>query len=307
MAVVFTAQGNQYEYPTTLDDITFEQFINYLQRVLPREPKLIKDIKQSYEDEAVLMMERNKHTERENRPTKINERIAEIDEEVSKIQAERQDRINSMTELDHAKYLLPYYCRVISHFTGMPYEQIMGIDGEGMRKDYVEALYWIIQQALEIKEEDYEYLDKFQFEADWYYLPKRFMTNSTVIEFMESAQYQSHANEIRHGHYHSMLDVIAVLAKKKGEQYNSEVYTRNKAAFLRLPMRIVTNVAFFLMRRSEVLGTSSQIFTTALRLSRLKQEFSSSPTITAGTSLSKKLLMQGYLPFRPTMHSAQLN
>ena len=72
----------------------------------------------------------------------------------------------------------------------------------------------------------------------------------TVIEFMESAQFQAKMKEVSNGNVKSMIEVCAVLLKKKGEQYSSIVYNRNRQKFQDLPMSVVANVAFFLQRRS---------------------------------------------------------
>jgi hypothetical protein len=185
--------------------------------------------------------------------------------------------------------MLPYKAKVVAHFTGLPLDRVTGAKAPGMERKAVEFIYSKIVRACDPPSE-YEYQRAYLFEGETYALPERMMTNATVIEFAEAAQFQANSEKLLNGHMHSLIDVIAVLLRKEGEAYSEEVYQRNRAAFERLPLSIALDIAFFLTRQSE---QSVLNFTTSTTLPQgergLKEIAQTLRTATDGISLSRPL------------------
>lgn len=272
--VLFEALGSEFSYPTSLHDVTFGKFLDYLEKVTEREPQELKDLRDNAIEEARLKIEIEEQEGKEGLAID-SDKLDELKRELKEIESRKLELISIINDVLYTHKVLPYFSQVVSHFTKMPYSMIMGL-GEysqlgAMQVKDLEGLYYTIIGALDIDKFEYDYVDRFEFDGDVYYLPERFMENGTVIEFMESAQFQAKMKEVSNGNVKSMIEVCAVLLKKKGEQYSSIVYNRNRQKFQDLPMSVVANVAFFLQRRSAELERSFQIYTSSQQLSTLKQ------------------------------------
>jgi hypothetical protein len=239
-----------YKYPTDPEDITFSEFTGYLDKVYSKAPQIIKDI-----DKAVD----------EGDSEKAQELAASIDDEVL------------------AKQMYPYFARVVSYFTKVSYSVLVGMDGQGINVQQLEGLYYQILRALTPPPADqYEYQKEFDFLGNVWVIPDRLMAHASVIEFAEAAQFQASMKEVENGQFRALIDVCAVLLRKKGEAYSDNIYKRNKRLFQDLPLSVVWQVAFFLMRQSMKLSNNFRIYTAALGLSRLKRELSNLQTTTDG-------------------------
>ena len=259
MAVIFKFLEEEKSYPQSLSDITFQQFIDYLEKILPRKPVVLQNLEQAFVDENILKDELIKvQASREKGKAK---RLEELNEEIKAASENRVKSLAEMSNLVFARDVLPYMAEVVSFFCQIPYDMIMGIshpEGKGMDPTNLESLYWLICSAMEIRAEDYKYQKEYEFNDRLYLLPDRYMEKSTVIEFMESAQLQAAMEKVQNGYFHSMLDVCSVLLKRKKERYSDAVYERNKKEFRVLPMSVVVQVAFFLLKRNEPSKRSSK-------------------------------------------------
>ena len=250
MSVVFTIPGDKtkYAYPTGPEDVTFGQFVGYLD-LAEKAPKVIKDLEQAVTDGD-------------------EERIQEVAAE--------------MTPGIMAKDVYPYFGKVVSYFTNLPFAVLIGEVGPGMNVGQLESLYHIILKAL-APPADYEYSKTFKWNGETWIIPDRLMENSSVIEFAEAAQFQAVMAEAKNGHFRALVDVCAVILRKEGETYTDNIYKRNRRLFEDLPLSIVWQVAFFLMRRSAKLNRDFQIYTASRTLGRLKRELKTLRESTAGT------------------------
>ena len=250
MSVVFTIPGDKtkYRYPTGAEDVTFGQFVGYLD-LAEKAPQIIKELEQAVTDGD-------------------EERIQEV--------------AAQMTPKVMAKDVYPYFAKVVSYFTNLPFAVLIGEVGPGMNVGQLESLYHIILKAL-APPADYEYSKTFKWNGETWIIPDRLMENSSVIEFAEAAQFQAAMSEVKEGHFRALIDVCAVLLRKRGEQYTDNIYKRNKRLFDTLPMDIVWQVAFFLTRRSAALGRDFQIYTASRTLGRLRQELKTLRRSTVGT------------------------
>lgn len=242
MKVIFTIPNDpkKYSYPTAPEDVTFGQFVAYLDNVYPKAPEILKQIEETID--------------------------AGDQEKVQKLNAGIDNRML-------ARDIYPYFARVVSHFTGIELSILIGERGPGMNVKTLEALYNTVLRALAPPPSDqYEYRKEVEFNGELWIIPDRLMENASVIEFAEAAQFQAAMSEVKEGHFRALIDVCAVLLRKRGEQYTDNIYKRNKRLFDSLPMDIVWQVAFFLTRRSAALGRDFQIYTASRTLGRLKQE-----------------------------------
>lgn len=276
-----------YPIPENLSDVQFGKFLAYLEEVLPHEPEKLAILKESYLNQR----EANFHIARidaMDRPKPLDRKHKEDwQKNIQEIKAGRKKMLDNITDAEYSRDFLPYFARVVSFFSGMEYDALMGI-GEYKGKppmDYktLEALYWKIMSGLEVRESDLTFIQEFELDGEKYTLPDRLMENATVIEFMESSQFEESMKQVKDGKWKAMLDVTCVLLKKPGEQYSDEVYQRNRRNFHRLTMGQMLNVAFFLMKRSNTLGQSTLIYSLSRQIAKIKQASKSSIRLSAGT------------------------
>lgn len=249
MKVVFTIPEDKtkYSYPTEPEDVTLGKFVEYMDAVYSKAPQLIKDI-----DAAIDSGDQEK----------VHELTGTIDNDLL------------------AKEFYPYFARVVSFFSSVPYTVLIGLEGQGMNVKQLEALYNIIIHAL--APPPYVYEKTFQFKGETWLIPDRLMEHATVIEFAEAAQFQASMEQVENGHIKALIDVCAVLIRKEGETYSENIYKRNKKLFEELSLSVVWQIAFFLMNRSRKLGRDFQIYTAALTLGQLKRALKTSQKISDG-------------------------
>lgn len=272
---IFTIPGDErkYRYPDGPQDVTLGQYLTFLQNVTPSEPAIIREAEANVARLAELekdiepwIKKVTKQPELFTRkdlaqllvgyandpqsPKKARQILPPLAAEYLSAVEKAEKYDTAMGRLWYAREMIPYMCRVVSHFTGVPADRT-----PGMERKAVEFLYGKIVKAITPPEE-YSYRRTYIFEGEVYALPERMMTNSTVIEFAEAAQFQANVERVTNGHMLSLIDVIAVLLRKEGEPYSEAVYERNREAFTRLPLSVALDVAFFLMRRSEAYALS---------------------------------------------------
>lgn len=254
MIKLTTDNGVKFTYPESLHDITLKQYIEYLDFVQPTKPQILKDI-----DKANI---------------KIQECIDGRDNKGLEIaKSDLYTLLDSIDDVIKYQQFFPYYARVISYFSGLDVAFILGQDGgEGMRVDHLEGLYAktinIFNNLPEV-----EYTNVLEVNDELWYLPERFMANSTVIEFAESAQFQANMAKVDGGEWKALAKMMCVLVRKKDEQYSDKLLKREEL-FLSWNLYDCWTVAFFLSKQIEKYAISSAIYTNARNLMQLKQELS---------------------------------
>lgn len=257
-----TDNGYKFSYPNTLEDITLKQYIEFLDFVETTKPKCLLDIEEAN--------------------NKIQEAIELKDKKGLEI---AQNELNASIDVidDVVKYqqLFPYYARVVSFFSGLDVAIILGTnDGQGMK---VEHLEWLYNHITDIFNHlpAIEYSNTIEVNGEKWYLPEQYMTNSTVIEFAEAAQFQSNMSKIENGHWKSIAKVMCVLVRKKDEQYSDKLLKREEL-FLSWNLLDCWKVAFFLRRQIEILKINTATSTNLLNLMRLELELKSSTMDSVG-------------------------
>lgn len=305
--IVFTIPGDdrQYEYPSSPEDVTFGKYLEYLDTILPQRPAVLDAVQEVTAEAVPHLRELNdylvragmdkvtalsealeagsKYLESENTTGKGRKVVPVLIDALAPIAVQWSDVLTGITNIDYATGLLPYYAKVVAHFTGLPLGKVLGHDGSAMNYRQVEALYAKIMEFVDPHTWNPDDIEGVDFQGVRYVLPERLMEKATVIEFAEAAQFQASMQEVRDGDVRAMIDVCAVILRPEGVAYDDKGYEERKELFKGLPLADVLRVAFFLIRQSERLGQSFQIFTLARRLAKLKQVSKPWPTVTAGT------------------------
>jgi hypothetical protein len=205
---IFALNNESYKHPDTCEDVTIQQVIEYYRDVYPTRPSLMQEMQEAVEREPI-----------------DEKRVAAIEKKMqSKVWISSQ--------------LYPFMSRTVTHFCGAP-EQVLTMTTPA----HLEYLYGKCLDAMAMPRTDYKKL--YMIDGEVYELPEKLMSNATLQEFAEAAQYEENAALAKDGNWEGMLNVAAVVLRKVGEEYSEEVYNRNRARFRTLPLLTLYEVAFF--------------------------------------------------------------
>jgi hypothetical protein len=109
-----------------------------------------------------------------------------------------------------------------------------------------------------------QYKQFYLIDGEIYKLPTKLMSQSTLQEFAEAAQYEENAQLVKDGNWEGLLNVCSVILRKEDEEYSEYVYERNRERFKTLPLQTLYEVGFFLK-------TLSLNYVLGLNLSLLKR------------------------------------
>jgi len=231
---VFSLNNQKYTHPETCEDVTIQQVIEFYRDVYPTRPALMLEMSEAVSEEP------------------INEK------RVAAIEKKMQSKVWISTQL------YPYFVRVVSHFCGVPVETLQGTSPE-----HLEYLYHHCIGAMRNPGE-VQYKQLYLIDGEVYNLPTKLMSQSTLQEFAEAAQYEENAEIVSKGRpdthefYEGLLNVCSVILRKENEEYSDDVYERNRARFKTLPLQTLYEVGFFLK-------TLSLNYVLGLNLSLLKR------------------------------------
>lgn len=271
---VFTVPGEEtkYYYPEVNEDVTLGDYLYYLEKIIPQEPVELSAFRAQWGILQALQEDLNpwlqkaglaKDCDSEEIAGALREWLSgagatkkaqmivpQLLLEWEKAKDNLDQTVDAMDDVWHGVKMLPFMASTVAHFTKLSLNTILGKDGKGMHVKSLEYLYKKIQRAITPREE-YEYKQLYIVKGEVYQLPDKLMTNSTVIEFAEAAQFQANAEKMRHGSLISLIDVCAVLLRKPDEAYSDAVYQRNRETFKTLTLAQGMEIAFFLMKQSE--------------------------------------------------------
>lgn len=160
---------------------------------------------------------------------------------------------------------LNYYTKHISFWTGAEEKLIRKCKAED-----IAGVYAVHQNYLAPVENTT--FNCFELSGEIYYLPQRFMQNSTIEDFAEANEYEKQLADVMNGQYKALPKVAAVLCRKEGEGFDDyKVEERAKLFESMLNADDLFQVGFFLLRQSEKLQKDLQIYTTSQTLAALKQ------------------------------------
>ena len=160
---------------------------------------------------------------------------------------------------------LNYYTKHIAFFTGAEEKLIRKCKAED-----IAGVYAVHQNYLAPVENTT--FNCFELSGEIYYLPQRFMQNSTIEDFAEANEYEKQLADVMNGQYKALPKVAAVLCRKEGEGFDDyKVEERAKLFESMLNADDLFQVGFFLLRQSEKLQKDLQIYMTSQTLAALKQ------------------------------------
>lgn len=164
------------------------------------------------------------------------------------------------------KAWLMFYAKYISFWTGA--------DEKLVRKCKVEdiaGIFGLHQKYLAPSENTT--FNCFELLGEIYYLPQRFMQESTIEDFAEASEYEKQLADVLNGQYKVLPKVAAVICRKEGEGFDDyKVEERAQLFESKMNADDLFQVGFFLQRQSEKLQKDLQIYTTSQTLAALKQE-----------------------------------
>lgn len=160
-----------------------------------------------------------------------------------------------------------YAARELAFWTGCPLKHI--------RRHDLSEVYavWSLQQRNLAPTENITF-NCVEIEGVIYYLPEKFMTNSTIEDFAEASEYEKQLAEVQNGSFVALPKVASILLRKKGEGFDDyNVEQRAELIEKHLTADDLLQIGFFLQRQSEKLAKDFQIYTTSMTLAQLKQVY----------------------------------
>ncbi len=228
LMIVFTLNGTKYTHPETCEDVTIQQVIDFYRDVYPTRPALMLELSEALNED----------------PIKTGR--------VTAIEKKMESKVWIST------HLYPYFCRVVNHFCGVPID-VLQITTPG----HLDYLYHNCIGAMRNPSE-VQYKQLYLIDGEVYKLPTKLMSQSTLQEFAEAAQYEENAQLVKDGNWEGLLNVCSVILRKENEEYSEDVYNRNRARFKTLHLQTLYEVGFFLK-------TLSLNYVLGLNLSLLKR------------------------------------
>lgn len=160
---------------------------------------------------------------------------------------------------------LKYYTKHIVFWTGASDKLVRKCKAED-----IAGIYSVHQKYLAPIEDST--FNCFELSNEIYYLPQRFMQNSTIEDFAEANEYEKQLADVLNGHYKVLPKLAAVLCRKEKESFDDYKVEERAELFEReMSADDLFQVGFFLQRQSEKLQKDFQIYTTSQTLAQLKQ------------------------------------
>ena len=141
--------------------------------------------------------------------------------------------------------------QILSFWCGLPEEEIGMLDMEDANK---------IMKLLSFVSESYKpiHIDSFTLGDEQFFLPEKFMENSSFGRYIEAEQLELHANMLEKGKIEILPRQIAILCKKQGEKekLNDDIIDERAKKFEKLDMATVWDIGFFLNKLEQGLMIS---------------------------------------------------
>jgi hypothetical protein len=248
--IVFTANGKEYTCPEELKEITFKQFVDYM-NIAETAPS---EVLEAAEIESELLdadtMEQDD----------IKQKLARLDQLKAQIITGRVKK--AYTE---------FKMKVVELFTGLEQDVMKG--RKGINIDSLDMLYGLIQNALVIKNYEKEIITDITIDGEKYVIAEG--KHQTLGEFLEAAQIEEMNARLGKKQYESMIDIAAILLRKEGEEYSDFAYERNREKFMHLDMQTIADISFFFQQKSETLLKTAFVSLAKAEVERLKAEYQS--------------------------------
>ena len=182
------------------------------------------------------------------------EKYAVFIDAVNELQAKLKEDDNE--DIGFYQIVLEYrehFNKLFQTFTGIEPSII-----DRIKADNIYTTYMYIMNFL--KEPDYNKIDSFTFKRKKYYLPKSKvdyfgneieMAEASFGEVVEAMQVQEMDKSFQENNFKVLPYQIAMLCRRKGEDYNDQIIKERAEVFKELPMDVVWQVAFFLIKQKQ--------------------------------------------------------
>jgi len=241
MPAIFQIEETHYK-TRGWDEILYSEFLGYLEDIEPLRPEAL----------DTFLSEHYKALSELDKKLTDEERV----DKAVKMFSERFNLLDANDKMDCYDFM----CIDVGYWCSIDKDLVQ----EAMNLDQLWSTFWLLQYEMNPSnaEED-ETFTGFAANGVEYLLPIKHMTESTVLEFAESAQFQSRMADIEGGNFSAMADVMVVLCRPKGEKYSySKIkHSNRKKIFLKTTMYNVINTAFFLLRLNKTLKNNFLIYT----------------------------------------------
>lgn len=226
MPVIFKIESNEYSYPQSWADVTLDSFLHFIKNIEPTKPARALQLAKLHDFIAL-----------------VEEKELQMDilyqKDYDKAKQEAEQLQNGLTDAEYLAEYLPYKCRYVSHFCG--------IDAENeLHPQEVEVLYNQINANLS----SYPKADNTPIEHGGveYTLPAVGMRGAIVGEFLAASQAEVMFEEIANNNLLALPDLLSILLRPKGEQFDTTIAKSRVPAFKKMTMDKVWKVYFFLQR-----------------------------------------------------------
>lgn len=206
--VTFKVDGVVYSTPGSVEEIKTARFLKYIETV----------VKQT--------------------PDALNKIVTPNDEDESET---IEDRFNKLSKKEQESCYL-YYSKAISFWTGAPENKL-----KALSLDQLSAAFWVMEYMF-MSYRPAEDFQGFEAEGVFYQMPTKYMSESTLIEFAEAAQFEENLKDFNGGSYMALLDIMCIICRPKGEQYDEKNTPKRKRIFANTSLDVALNVGFFLRR-----------------------------------------------------------
>lgn len=201
--------------------------------------------------------------------TLTNENVKVPGQKFRKRDKELEQLEKSVTNKERMKEFPEFYGKIICCTSNIPEDVIKQIewrDREAFYKSKYEGSISAESVVYALMHLPYDYkvrnIKKFEFDNEILWLPKtkrilgsyKPLADSTAIEFAESSDLEIFANDLAGGKYSRMANIISIMCrpKVKGliEQYDEQVSLKRAKKFKELPMSIVWEVFFYVLKHT---------------------------------------------------------
>ena len=182
------------------------------------------------------------------------EKYAVFIDAVNELQAKLKEDDNE--DIGFYQIVLEYrehFNKLFQTFTGIEPSII-----DKIKADNIYTTYMYIMNFL--KEPNYNKIDSFTFKRKKYHLPKSKidyfgneieMAEASFGEVVEAMQVQEMDKSFQENNFKVLPYQIAMLCRRKGEDYNDQIIKERAEVFKKLTMDIVWQVAFFLIKQKQ--------------------------------------------------------
>jgi hypothetical protein len=169
----------------------------------------------------------------------------------------------------YGREIVPYFVKYFCFWSGVSEDIAMQL-----KMDELETFYTQIETNLNRSVEQYAKTptDTIEHGGRTYYLPTKHLRKSTVNEFIEAAQAEHHAKQLKGNQLHAIPKLLCIFLKSKKDAPYDPRQMQREQGFMSMTMDKVFRVSFFLLRLNEKLLQDSLIYTALLRLSQAQHK-----------------------------------